>query len=213
VLGKKASIIGVVQNYNFEGLQQAIRPLLLEVNVSKFMFFSLRLNNQNIPESINKVKIIWDTFFPEKVYTYKFLDTELQQSYEAEQHFGNLIKFFSLLAILISALGLFGLSAYVGHQKLKEAGVRKVLGANTAQVYFTFSQEYIVLLLIASVSAAPPGYWIAEKWLSNFAFHIPITWLPFATSFLCAVIVVGITTVFQTYRTASVNPVDTLRSE
>lgn len=213
VLGKKATIVGVVSNYNFEGLQQVIRPLLLEVNVSKFMYFSVRLSNQKIPESIEIVKTHWDSFFPEKVFTYTFLDAELQNTYEAEQRFGNLIKFFSVLAILISSLGLFGLSAYMGHQKQKEAGVRKVLGANTIHVYYTFSRQYILMLIIATLIATPIGYFLAEKWLNNFAFHAPIDGLPVAVSFACTTAAVIIATSFQTLKAAKTNPVVVLRTE
>ena len=116
-LGKTATIIGVIRNYYFEGLQQPLRPLLMEVNVSKFDIFSLRLNSENVPATVERVKKVWNNFFPEKVFEYEFLDDQLRASYQREQQFGKLINLFSGLAIFISALGLFGLAAYIGHQK------------------------------------------------------------------------------------------------
>ncbi|MCW5909761.1 MAG: ABC transporter permease [Cyclobacteriaceae bacterium] len=213
VLGKKAFIIGVIKNYNFEGLRQAFRPLLLEVNVSKFTTFSIRLNGKNIPQSIETVKKVWDTVFPEKVFEYEFLDTWLQQSYEREQQFGKLINFFSALAVFISSLGLFGLAAYIGHQKQKEAGIRKVLGASTAEVFYAQSKEFILLIVISVVVAMPLGYWLSNHWLASFAFRISLDAMPFLISFMLMTVVVFLTTAWQTYQTAKVNPADTLRSE
>lgn len=212
VMGKKASIIGVIKDYHFEGLQQPLRPLLMEVDVSKFSIFSLRLNDLDVSTSIERVKKLWDTSFPEKVFEYEFLDDQLQQSYEREKRFGELINIFSGLAIFISSLGLFGLAAYIGHQKQKEAGIRKVLGASTGQVFYALSREFIRIMLIAVVISLPLGYFFATSWLEDFAYRIPIGWIPFAISFSCTTLIVLLSTVYQTLKTASVSPVQTIRN-
>jgi putative ABC transport system permease protein len=212
-LGKTATIIGVIRNYHFEGLQQPLRPLLMEVSASKFDIFSLRLRNNNIPETIEQVKKVWDTFFPEKVFEYEFLDDRLRASYQREQQFGKLINVFSGLAIFISALGLFGLAAYLGHQKQKEAGIRKVLGATTAQIFYTLSKEFVRIIVLSVSVSIPLGYFFANSWLDDFANKIAVGWLPFAISFGCIAVIVFLTTAYQTLKTASINPVQTIRNE
>jgi putative ABC transport system permease protein len=212
-LGKTATIIGVIRNYHYEGLQQPLRPLLMEVAASKFDIFSLRLSNHNIPETIDQVKKVWDTFFPEKVFEYEFLDDRLRTSYQREQQFGKLINVFSGLATFISALGLFGLAAYLGHQKQKEAGIRKVLGATTTQIFYALSKEFVRIMVLSVLISIPLGYFFANSWLNDFANKITIGWLPFAISFVCTTLIVFLTTVYQTLKTASVNPVQTIRNE
>ena len=212
-LGKQAFIIGVIKDYHFEGLQQPLRPLLLEVDVSKFTVFSLRVNNDNVPESIDRVKIVWNSFFPEKVFEYQFLDEQLQQSYEREERFGNLINFFSGLAIFISSLGLFGLAAYIGYQKQKGGRDKKGTGASTMQVFYALSREFIRIMVISVFISIPLGYFFATTWLSDFAYRVSVGWLPFMISFVCTALIVFLTTVFQTLKTASINPIQTIRND
>lgn len=212
-LGKKATIIGVIKNYHFEGLQQPLRPLLLEVDVGKFTTFSLRLSGNNINASIMKVKEIWDATFPERVFEYNFLDEQLKRNYETEQRFGSLISYFSWIAVLISALGIFGLAAYINHQKQKEASVRKVVGASTPQVFWALSKEFIRIVILSIAVACPIGYYISSMWLADFAYRIPVGWLPFAAAALGTGLVVFVTTFYQTLKTAFVNPVTALKEE
>lgn len=212
-LGKTATIIGVIRNYHFEGLQQPLRPLLMEVNVSKFDIFSLRLNGASIQSTIERVKQVWDRSFPEKVFEYQFLDDRLRANYQREQQFGKLINLFSGLTIFISSLGLFGLAAYIGHQKQKEAGIRKVLGASTVQVFYSLSREFVRIIVISIVISIPIGYFFATSWLNDFANRIPIGWIPFVISVVSTSVIVFLTTVYQTLKTASINPAQTIRNE
>jgi putative ABC transport system permease protein len=212
-LGKKATIIGVIKNYHFEGLQQPLRPLLMEVSVSRFDVFSLRLRDTYVQASIGEIKKVWDNFFPEKVFEYEFLDDRLRTAYERDQRFGKLINLFSSLAIFISALGLFGLAAYIGHQKQKEAGIRKVLGATTSQVFYSLSREFLKIIAISILISIPLGYFFASSWLQEFANRINVGWIPFVISFASTILILFITTVYQTFKTASINPAQTIRNE
>lgn len=212
-LGKKATIIGVIKNYHFEGLQQPLRPLLLEVDVGKFTTFTLRLNNSNIAATIDKVRTLWNTSFPERVFEYKFLDDQLERNYGNEQKFGKLISYFSWVAILISALGIFGLSAYINHQKQKEASVRKVMGATIVQVFWALSKEFFRITLLSIIVALPVGYYISNGWLADFAFRISVGWIPFVVPAVGICFVVLLTTSYQTLKTALVNPVNALKEE
>ena len=132
LLNKQGTVVGVVKDFHFQGLQQPLRPLILEVSAGKFTVFSLRLNANDIPGSIEWIKTKWEKIFPEMVFEYHFLDDRLDLNYGREQRMVTLMKYFSLLAIFISALGLFGLAAYINHLREKEVSIRKVLGAHTS---------------------------------------------------------------------------------
>ncbi|HTF22058.1 MAG TPA: FtsX-like permease family protein [Chryseolinea sp.] len=212
-LGKQGTLIGVIHNYHFQGLQQPLRPLMLEVDVSKFTVFSLRLNHEDAPSSIETVKSAWNEIFPERVFEYQFLDDQLAQAYEGEQRFGGLIGAFSAIAVGISSLGLFGLAAYISLQRQKEAGIRKVLGATTIQVFTSFSKEFARIFVIASMVALPLGYFLAASWLNTFANQSGVGWIPLLSAVVITSAVILITTVYQTLRTAAVNPAQTIRNE
>ena len=211
--GKQGTLIGVVRNFHFQGLQQPLRPLLMEVDVSKFTVFSIRLDNQNVSSSIQLVKNAWNKTFPERVFEYRFLDDQLAEAYESEQRFGSLIGVFSFFAIGISSLGLLGLAAFVSLQRQKEAGIRKVLGASTVQVFYALSREFILIFGIAAVIAVPLSYFLSSSWLASFANRSGFGWVPLAVATLINFAVILLTTTYQTMRTASVNPAQTIRNE
>ncbi len=121
IMGKKGTVVGVLKDFHFQQLQQPLRPLVMEVAAGKFGVFSVRLNEgASIHKSMDQLKTLWNASFPEKVFEYRFLDDQLQQSYDQVQRLGTLMQYFSVLAIFISALGVFGLAAYLNHQRLKE---------------------------------------------------------------------------------------------
>jgi putative ABC transport system permease protein len=211
--GKQGTLIGVIRNYHFQGLQQPLRPLMMEVDVSKFTAFSLRLNNGDVPSSIETVRSAWNKVFPERVFEYRFLDDQLSQAYDSEQRFGGLIGVFSTIAVGISSLGLFGLSAYISLLRQKEAGIRKVLGATTAQVFTSFSKEFARIFFIASIVALPLSYLLSKSWLATFANQAGVGWIPLTSAAGITFLVILITTAYQTLRTAAVNPAQTIRNE
>lgn len=212
-LGKQGTLIGVIKNYHFQGLQQPLRPLMMEVNVSKFTAFSLRLNGADLTTSIQSIKDTWNNIFPERVFEYHFLDEQLAQAYEAEQRFGYLINIFSALTMLISALGLLGLAAYVTLQRQKEAGIRKVLGATTVQVFYAFSKEFLRIFVFAAAAAAPISYFLSVRWLNTFAHQVDIGLIPIASAVAVTFTIILVTTGYQTARTAAINPARTIRNE
>jgi putative ABC transport system permease protein len=214
MMGKQGTIVGVVKDFHFQGLQQPLRPLALEVAASKFTVFSLRLHS-SIPlaESIEKVRTEWDKAFPEKVFEYNFLDQRLELAYGSEQRLVRMMTSFSVLAIVISALGLFGLSAYINHQRSREICIRKVLGAGVSDMFMILSKEFFVMVSIAFLVAVPVSYVLAGRWLESFAFRIDVGWLPFVMGALLATATVLITISYETLRTARINPADKLRPE
>jgi putative ABC transport system permease protein len=214
MMGKQGTIVGVVKDFHFQGLQQPLRPLALEVAAGKFTVFSMRLHpSLPLNASIDKVRAEWDKAFPEKVFEYNFLDQRLELAYGSEQRLVGMMTSFSVLAIVISALGLFGLSAYINHQRAREVSIRKVLGAGVKDMFIVLSRDFLIMVLIAFIIAVPVSYFLAGQWLDTFAFRIDVGWLPFAAGGLLAVATVLITISYETIRTASINPADKLRPE
>lgn len=212
-LGKEGTVVGVIRNYHFDGLQQEMRPLILEVAAYKFTTFSVRLASDNLVESLATLENTWDEIFPERVFEYNFLDDQLAQNYQRDQRFSQLVNLFCLLAILLSCLGLFGLSAYINHMRLREVSIRKVLGASMGQVFFSLSREFVRTLALAIVAALPVGYLLAREWLGGFAYRTDISWQPFVVSTVLIVIFVLLTIAHNTVRTANCNPAEVLKRE
>ncbi len=213
VLDKKAVIVGVIKDYHFEGLQQPLRPLLLEVNVGKFTIFSIRVDGSRIGSSTSKVKEIWNSIFPERVFEYQFLDQHLKENYQREEKLGTLTNYLSFITILISCLGTFGQAAYINHQKQKQVSIRKVLGANTWQVLWNLSRELVSIVLLAVIAAFPIAHWVVDTWLENFAYAVIVGWTPFLIAISVTGALIFVTTVGQTLRTAHVNPVNALKED
>ncbi len=212
-LDKKGTVIGVIKDYHFEGLQQPLRPLLLEVAAGKFTAFSVRLKGGNMTQAIDAVKKSWEEVFPERVFEFRFLDQQLYSSYEKERKFGQLINYFSVIALFISSLGIFGLSAYINHQKQKEASIRKVMGATTYQVFWSLSEEFTWIVLLSILIAVPIGFYVSTSWLNSFAYRIPVGLLPFIVAAVGTGLVVLFTTLHQTLKTAVINPVKALKED
>lgn len=211
-LGKDATVIGVVRDFHFQGLQNELRPIILEVAAGKFNVFSIKLAaGASLNSMIEVVQTEWSKAFPEKVFEFRFLDESLGRNYAGEQRMVTMMQCFSVLAIVISALGLFGLAAYVNHQRSKEVSIRKVLGANVRQIFAVLSGEFVKMSLIAFVVATPFALFLAGEWLNTFAYKTsPGIWA-FVAGGLVAVITVLITISYETIKSTRVNPAKTLR--
>jgi putative ABC transport system permease protein len=214
LLGKEGYVIGVVRDFHFQGLQQPLRPLILEVAASKFTVFSLRLpHNRPLQQSIAIIQQAWNKVFPEKVFDHRFLDEHLQQAYDRERRLTRLMQYFSFLTVLIAALGLFGLAAYVNHRRAKEVSIRKLLGATPAQVFALLAGEFLKLVLLALAIGWPLSYWAGMAWLSDFAYKTPMHMAPFVAGAGVALLSVLIAVSYETIRTALINPANQLRKD
>lgn len=212
-IGKNdATIIGVVKDFHFQGLQTGMEPMMLEVAAGKFNVFSIAFApGSNLTSMVDFVKAEWNKAFPEKVFEFRFLDERIEANYNNEQRMVTMMQLFSILAIVISALGLFGLAAYVNHQRSKEVSIRKILGANVSQVFYVLSKEFVTMSLIAFVIAVPFAYFLAGQWLDSFAYRIGVGATAFIAGGIVAIATVLITISYETIRSARINPVDTLR--
>lgn len=162
---------------------------------------------------LKTIETKWYSFYPATSFKYKFYDQELEAMYKEEQNFSKLINLATVIAIVISCLGLFGLAIITAFQRTKEIGVRKVLGASVAGIVRILSSDFVKLILVALLIASPIAWWSMNKWLSDFAYRIEIKWWMFAATGISAVVVALLTVGFHAVKAAVANPVKSLRSE
>jgi putative ABC transport system permease protein len=213
--GTLGKVIGVVKDFHFESLHQKIVPLIMlrPSNNNYFGRISVKIDGRNVQSAINTIQTTWQKYLPETPFDFTFLDEKFDQLYRSERQQGSLFTIFSCIAIFIACLGLFGLSAFTITQRVKEIGVRKVLGASVPQIVAELSKDFLKLVLIAAVIAFPIAWWSMSKWLVNFAFHIGIGWWVFVMAGIIALLIAFATISFQSIKAALANPVKSLRSE
>jgi putative ABC transport system permease protein len=211
----KGKIIGVVKDFHFESLHQKIIPLLftLPANNTYYGKISIKVDGNDTKASIAAVEQTWHKYLPKTPFDFTFLDEKFGQLYNSEQQQGSLFTIFSCIAIFIACLGLFGLSAFTITQRVKEIGVRKVLGASVPQIVTELSKDFLKLVLVASIIALPVAWFSMNKWLLDFAFRINISWWVLLMAGVIALIIAFVTISFQSIKAALANPVKSLRSE
>ncbi len=211
-------IIGVVKDFHFESLHQVITPLIFVLpppvpNQTFYNNISIKISGSNVASTIDAVKNIWQRFLPDLPYQYTFLDENFSRLYESEQRQETIFTTFACIAIFIACLGLFGLSAFAISQRVKEIGVRKVLGANTGTIVALLSKDFLKLVLVAAIIAFPIAWYAMHNWLQDFAYRINIQWWVFAFAGIGASVIALLTISFQAIKAALANPVKSLRSE
>jgi len=210
-------VIGVVKDFQFESLHQKVIPLLFQLPPARKDYYyakiSIKVNVGTDQSAINTLRDTWHTYLPETPFEFTFLDEKFDQLYKSEQQQGSLFTIFSCIAIFIACLGLFGLSAFTITQRVKEIGIRKVLGASIPQIVTELSKDFLKLVLIAAIIAFPVAWYAMSKWLLDFAFRISIGWWIFVLAGIIALIIAFATISFQSIKAALANPVKSLRSE
>lgn len=205
-------VIGVMKNFNFSSLRDVVTPLALKLGKDNGNI-SVRINSSDIPNVLAQIKNKWKAIAPLQPFDYSFMDEDFNKLYTTEQRTGQIFITFAVLAILIACLGLFGLVTYAAEQRTKEIGIRKVLGANVANIVTMISKDFLKLVLIASVIAFPVAWWAMNKWLQDFAYRVNISWWVFALAACIAMLIALITIGFQSIKAAVANPVRSLRTE
>ncbi|MCC6279684.1 MAG: ABC transporter permease [Saprospiraceae bacterium] len=207
-------IVGVLRDFHFESLHKEIIPMIFFIprEQDNLNAISIKIAGDT-PAALAHIKQVWETFNPDFPFDYSFLDESYGALYEAEMRQGNLYMVFAGLAILIACLGLFGLATFAAHQRTKEIGIRKVLGASVAGITGLLATDFLKLVLVAIVLATPVAYWMMRAWLADFAYRVDMQWWIFALSGLLAVLVAFLTVSFQSIKAALTNPVESLRSE
>lgn len=207
------TIIGVSKDYHFESLHQRIPPVVMLMGGGGVRWVSVRIKGNRVPATLEYIQRIWDRHYPDQPFAYDFLDSRYAALYTLEQTQQTLMGGFSLIAILISCLGLLGLSMYMTALRVKEIGIRKVLGASSTHIVGLLSTSYLRLVLIAIVLAVPITWMVMTRWLQDFAYRIEIRWYLFAFAGLLAILIALATVGWQAVKAAMANPVESLRTE
>jgi ABC-type antimicrobial peptide transport system permease subunit len=211
--GTPRPVVGVVADFKVASLRDELPPMVMAPRKRFYGVLGVRLNSQNLGRSRDEIKTTWDKIFPEYVYNTAFFDENIRNFYRQEERLSKMYKTYAILAILISCLGLYGLISFIVVQKMKEVGIRKVLGARLGDILFMFSKEFTILVLIAFVIAAPAAWYMMQKWLQDFEYRITPGVGVFAAAMLISVIVAWITVGYKALMAARVSPVKSLRSE
>jgi putative ABC transport system permease protein len=211
--GKKGNVIGVIKDFNFLSLTTAISPLLLSIDQNQFNTLSVKFENANVETTIETLEREWNKIFPEKAFEFAFLDEQLNQQYANYKNFGLIIQTFAGIAILIACLGVYGLVLFTVQRKVKEIGVRKVLGASVPGILKLVYKDFALLILLGFTIAVPVSYYFINQWLDNFVYRTSIDFLTYAISLLIIVVIVSLTISYQSIRAAQANPINSLRTE
>jgi putative ABC transport system permease protein len=203
---------GVVKDFHFQSLHQPIKPLVL-YSAYRANTILVKLSGRRMPETIAGIGAKWKTLIPYMPFEYRFLDDDYNKMYRAEHRLGTVMNLFSLVAIILACLGLFGLSAYAARQRVKEIGIRKVLGASIPQMVMLLSGGFIRMALVAIVIAIPLAWWAMHRWLQDFTYRVGVSVWILAGSALLVVAITLATVGIQAVKAALMNPVKNLRSE
>jgi putative ABC transport system permease protein len=207
------AIVGVVADFHEASLRDEISPVVLIIYPELYYDAGIVITGENVPRTIEFVKKTWTELFPDEFFNYEFLDDHLQKLYKAEQRQLVLFRIFSGISIFIGCLGLLGLVSFMANQKLKEIGVRKVFGASVTGILALFSKEFIRLIIIAFLIAAPFAWYFMNLWLQNFKYHISIHWSDYALGLLFTVVIALSTVAYRSIKAGLSNPIDSLRAE
>ncbi len=215
VMGQKVQVIGIVKDFHFESLHEAVKPafILLAQGASPWYKIIVRIKPGDQKETIGQVQRLYETFNAGFPFMYDFLDAAYQKQYETEARISTLSEYFSVLAIIISCLGLFGLVAFTAQKRQKEIGIRKVIGASVNGLALMLTKDFLKLVVIALVIAFPLSWYMMNQWLSGFAYRITIGPLVFLIACGVVILITILTVGFQALKAALANPVKSLRSE
>lgn len=214
VWGRKGRpVIGVVEDFNFADLKRPIDPLVIGFAPSFISYCAVRVAPGEVSPMLAELETIWSQFEPERPFIPFFLDERLNQQYNSEQNISEMIGYFSTLAIFIACLGLSGLATYTIHNRLKEIGIRKVLGASIASIVGLVSKDFLLLVVISNLIAWPVAWYLMNQWLQDFTYRINIRWELFFVAGAIALLIAMITTGIHSLRAANTNPVNTIKED
>lgn len=211
--GDTGQIVGVVKDFYFRSLHDKIGPMVISNDPDWRSSFFIKTKANEIPAALAATKKIWNQFINDKPFEYSFLDDQFNALYKDDQQTSMLIGIFASVAIIISCLGLFGLAVFTAERRVKEIGIRKVLGASLNDIATLLSKEFVVLVIIGVIIASPIAWWAANKWLDDFAYHITINWWFFAAAAILVLLIAICTISVQAIRAGMANPVKSLRTE
>ncbi|HKC35941.1 MAG TPA: ABC transporter permease [Chitinophagaceae bacterium] len=210
---KKGKVIGVVQDYHYKSLHEKLATSVIQLYPQVAVKVAVKLKTANMKTTIAYINSIWTQFSPGYPLDYKFMDESYGAMYKSEEKLASLLWIFTMMAIFVGCMGLFGLAAFSAEQRTKEIGIRKVLGASVFNIMGLLSKRFVILILVASLIAFPVAWWAMNNWLRDFPYRITISWWMFAIAALAALVIALITVSFQSIKAAIANPVKSLRTE
>ena len=211
--GDPGIIKGVVKDFNFKSFHDPITPLVLFLDKEQLQTLFVKISGSNVQVTINGIGKIWKNRVIHRPFDYRFLDDDYDALYRTEQRTAGVFTTFSILAIVLACLGLFAITAFAVVQRTKEIGIRKVLGANVADIILLISRDFLKLVVIATIIASPIAWYVSSKWLQDFAYRISIQWWVFILTGGVSLLVAGLTVSAQAIKAALANPVNSLKNE
>lgn len=211
--GSKALIAGIIKDFHATPLQFELSPVILLSRTSAYYGGAVKLNTNSAQQIIREIQKVWEGVYPNYVFEHTFLDDEIASFYDGERRNAYTLGFFSAIAIFIGCIGLFGLVSFMVQQKIKEIGIRKTFGATAFQIVKILANEFLLLVSVSFVLAAPVAFYFMQKWLSNFAYKYNMNGLEFLTGLLLTLVISMLTVGYRSIRAAKANPVDALRTE
>jgi len=206
-------VVGVIKDYNDRSFRRGIDPVLITTNKRIYSEAGIKLITSDVTSVMRSIEKVWGRTFPEFVFEYKFLDDKVESFYKQENQLSQLYQIFAIIAIFLSCLGLYGLASFMAAQRIKEVGIRKVLGATAGSIVYLFSKEFVILISIAFVIAMPIAWYYMHGWLQDYVYRINISWWIFLAGGIAAIVIALATVSFQAIRAAVANPVKSLRTE
>jgi putative ABC transport system permease protein len=213
-MGLRGTIIGVLKNFHFKGADQPIEPMAFALTDTSYLYgILIRLSPGRISASLKSVEKVWKEILPEYPFQYTFIDQDYENLFRAQMRLTGLLKYFTILAMVIACLGLYGLSSYSTERRTNEIGIRKVMGAGSFNIMYSMSAEFLLLVFISLVIAIPVGWIIVENLLKQFAFRIEISIAVFIIIAIASIAIAMLTVSFQSYRATGINPAQALKVE
>ena len=210
---KKGKIIGVVEDFHYKSLHEKVTPSVIQIYPQVVFKVAVKLKTADIKNTIAYINGVWNKFSPGYPLDYKFMDETYGAMYKAESKLSDLLWIFTVMAIIVGCMGLFGLAAFSAEQRTKELGIRKVLGANAFNIVGLLSKNFLVLIVISSLIAIPIAWWAMNNWLEDFPYRVNISWWVFGIAIIAALAIALLTVSFQAIKAALANPVKSLRTE
>jgi putative ABC transport system permease protein len=210
---KEVTVIGVVKDFHVKSLHSEISPMMIYIDPKFFLLMATKIQPENTEATLTYLESVWKKVLGEEEFNYRYMKDAYFSFYDAEEKTGKLLSIFTGLALFISCLGLFGLASFLTNKRVKEIGIRKVLGATVRGIAVLYSKEFTKWVILSNIIAWPIAYYLIRMWLKNFAYKINLTPLPFVISGAAALVIALITVSFHAVKAATANPVNSLRSE
>lgn len=211
--GREGQIIAVAEDFHFKSPKEKITPLMFYRNSNRQSYITIKANTQNVAGTLSVAEKIWKANVPDAPFKYEFLDDSYEKMHRAEAKQLQMFYIFGGVVLLISCIGLFGLATFAAEVRIKEIGIRKVLGASISEIVNLLSKDFLKLIFVATLLASPVAWWAMDKWLQNFAYRIDIGWWVFAAAGFVVALVALLTVSYQSIRAALMNPVESLKTE